>query len=218
MRPKGGALAHKQLRMQQIVDYIDQGLSQVEIAKKLGVTQGAVSKMARKALTIYPSKTVDMHRELMLMELAEVKDRVFDVLRADHPYVSEGRTVYPIVGHDPESGRPIYGDTPLQDAAPVLKAAQTIVTVLKRISEQIGGDAPKRVESTSVHLGAKDLPVMKLIGDLERANGSTKHSIVKRVEAQRALPPGQVGAPIPHGAREHRLRFGSAYERVAEDV
>lgn len=155
-----------------------------------------------------------MERELMLLQLEEAADRVTEVMNASHPYVSEGRVVFPVVGHD-ASGKPIYGDEPLQDAGPVLKAATTLVTVLKRRAEQIGADAPKRIESTNLNVKAADLPVMKLINSLEQANQDSRKEITRRVQAQRVLPSGQWAA-VPHGAGEHRRRYGRVAERLWE--
>jgi predicted XRE-type DNA-binding protein len=213
--------------IEQIHALMDEGIQQREIGERLGIAQQRVSQLYRQALELYPLKNVDHRRELALMQIDEAVDATMDVLRADHPFVSEGRVVFPVVGWeigDDGKKRPVYGETPLQDAKPVLQAATTLATLLKRTMDQIGGDAPKRLETVNAHVSAQDLRVSALLGDLAAVNSGKVEAIAARVEARRASAPG-AGMPVPglseaagrpQTARERRSAgFGASPARVA---
>lgn len=192
--------------------------TQKELAVHFGIDQARISRLYREALEFFPVKTVSQHRELVLMENREATDKVLDVLRADHPYVSEGRIIHEVTGHT-EDGKPIYGQA-LQDAKPVLQAAQTLTALHNRLASLIGADAPKRLETANVHVNAADLRVAPMIEQFRASNSHRQDQIASRVSSRRALP---VGAPAnsegvvrrPVGAWHHRRAgFGANPQRA----
>ena len=167
---------------------LHEGLTQQEIAERMGINQSSVSRVYRQALEFYPYKTVDQRRELMLLRLDSMAEKAEEIMNAEHPFVSDGRVVYPIVKWD--NGKPVYGEKPLQDAKAPLQAINTLVAVFKRVADTIGSDAPKRVETANLHVKAEDLRVVQLVGQLQSANSYRADEIKSRVEARRSLPPG----------------------------
>jgi hypothetical protein len=221
-RPRGIAAIRKRKMIEDIATLIAEGHTQQEIAERLGITQSSVSKWYRQALEFYPYKDVDQRRELMLLQLDAMAEKAQEIIDADHPYVSEGRTVFPIVKWD--NGKPVYGDKPLQDAKVPLQAINTFVGVLKRVADTIGSDAPKRLETASIHVKAEDLRVVQLVGGLKNVNSERAGEIKSRVEARRSLPPGStiaIDSPVrtgaysgrPYGATERRSRGHGADPR-----
>lgn len=210
-------------RLERIIELLAENVTQVEIARELGITQATVSRLYRTALEFVPQPTIDQRRELMLLRLDQAAEKTLDILEADHPYVSEGRVVYPVVGW--ENGKPIYGDHPLQDAKPALDAARTLTALLKREADTIGSDAPKRVETANLHVKADDLRVTKIIEGLVGVNGARKDEIASRVSSRRQLAagaspaisgPGIVAGSVPVGSWKRRRRgFGADPRRVA---
>lgn len=223
-RPRGSTELATALKRQSIMDEMvsimesDPTTTQKQLAVHFGIDQAAVSRLYRQALEYMPIKTVEQHRELVLIENREATDRVLAVLRADHPYVSEGRIIHEVTGHDREN-RPIYGE-PLQDAKPVLQAATTLTALHNRLSSLIGADAPKRLETANVHVSATDLRVAPIIEQFRLSNSHRQDQIVSRVSSRRELPPG---APVnsqgavrrPVGAWHHRRSgFGANPQRA----
>jgi hypothetical protein len=197
-----------------VVRRVREGARQVEIAQELGISQPAVSQIWTRALRELPEKTVDEYRALMMAENREHIDKLQEIIYGDHPYVQEGRVVFPIERY--VEGAPVYGDRPLQDVGPVLKAISTAVTLHKRLSDWIGADAAKKSEVVTAHVSAEDLRVTQLVRGISSGNAVREEAIRARVMARRALPPGaSVGAGgRPHGAREHRERGLRVMDRV----
>lgn len=188
------------------------GLTQQQIAKQLGLAQSTISLLYRQALELVPWKTVDQRRELALLQLDEATEKVIDVLRADHPYVSEGRVVYQQRWDEALAKWVTDPDLPpLQDAKPVLQAATTLATLLKRVADTIGSDAPKRLETANVHVKAEDLRVANLLPELKALSASRAAEIRSRAENRRELPPGvprpsqPAATGIPVGAVRMRM-------------
>lgn len=219
-RPRTAVAMQRQTLQQDICDLLAENKTQQQIAEILGISQSNISRNYRQALEFYPYKTVDHRRELALAHLDEYLDKADEILHADHPYVSEGRVVFPVVGHD-EHGKPIYGDRPLQDAKVPLQAITTAVAVLKRVADTIGSDAPKRLEATTLSVKAEDLRVTQLVRTLAAENDTRAESIRSRVQQRRALPPGSpLSAPRsaqrPRTAAERRRDgSGASPARVA---
>jgi len=208
--------------IESVATLLHDGLSQQEIAEVMGINQSSVSRVYREALEFYPYKTVDQRRELMLLRLDSMAEKAEEIMNAEHPYVSEGRVVFPIVKWD--NGKPVYGDKPLQDAKAPLQAINTLVSVFKRVADTIGSDAPKRLETASIHVKAEDLRVVQLVGGLKNVNSERAGEIKSRVEARRSLPPGStmtIDSPVrtgaysgrPYGATERRSRGHGADPR-----
>lgn len=190
-RPRGSAIAiaqRNQAQFERIVEMLAEGKTQEEIGKELAVSQQRVSQLYRTALEFVPMPTIQQRRELQLLRLDQAIERTLDVLEGDHPYVSEGRVVFPVVGWD--DGKPIYGDKPLQDAKPLLDAARTLFAGLKREAETIGSDAPKRSEVIAAHVNAEDLRVTKIISSLGLENDEKAAAIRERATQRRQLAPG----------------------------
>ena len=208
--------------IESVATLLHDGLSQQEIAEVMGINQSSVSRVYREALEFYPYKTVDQRRELMLLRLDSMAEKAEEIMNAEHPYVSEGRVVFPIVKWD--NGKPVYGDKPLPDAKAPLQAINTLVSVFKRVADTIGSDAPKRLETASIHVKAEDLRVVQLVGGLKNVNSERAGEIKSRVEARRSLPPGStmtIDSPVrtgaysgrPYGATERRSRGHGADPR-----
>lgn len=224
-RPPGGSVAHRKViegYINQIQEFLEMGKTQAEIAKALNLSQQRISQLYRQALEYFPYKTIDQRRELMLLRLDDMAEKAEEIMNADHPYVSEGRVVFPIVKWD--NGKPVYGDKPLQDAKAPLQAINTLVSVFKRVADTIGSDAPKRLETANVHVKAEDLRVVQLVGGLQNVNSSRMDEIKSRVETRRSLPPGSTIPVVPtvdsgmrtgrpYGAAVRRRRGGGADPR-----
>ena len=200
----------------------DSSVTQQQIAEQLGISQQRVSQLYRQALRQMSWRSAERTRELMLLDMDEMRDKALEIMRADHPYVSEGRVVYPIVGHD-EAGKPIYGDKPLQDSKGPLQAINTAVTVMKRMADTLGTDAPKKSEVVSAHVSAADLRVTKIVDSLRVDNDDARAAIEARVGARRQAAPGEVVdarqfEPVrrPHtAATRRRAGLGASPKRVA---
>jgi hypothetical protein len=195
-------------------------MNQKEIARALGITQSRVSSLYREALEFFPYKSVEQHRELFLMENREAIDRTLEVLRGDHPYVSEGRIIHEVIGHD-KNNRPIYGE-PLQDVKPILQAAQTLTALHNRLMTNIGGDAPKRLETANLHVDASDLRVAPIIEQFRLSNASRQDQIARRVSSRREIASGpqhsaEAAVRRPVGADIRRRSPGSG-KRAARPV
>lgn len=207
--------------MDQIVSLMDSDpeISQTEIAAKLNITQSRVSTLYREALEFLPVRTVIQNRALMMMENREAVDRVLDVLRGDHPYVSEGRIIHEVIGHTADN-RPVYGE-PLQDVKPILQAATTLTALHVRLSNWIGADAPKRLETANLHVKAEDLRISPIVEQFRALNARTQDQITSRVSSRRELAAGapassQGAGTRPEGAWHHRRRGFGANPRRAE--
>lgn len=225
--------------VQRIQELAEAGKTHAEIGEELGMTGAMVGRHYAKVLEMVPLRTVLQRRELQLLRIEHAQQRVIEVLDAEHPYVSEGREVFPVVAWEVgEDGkrRPVYGDKPLQDARPVLQAAGQLVGLLKREAETVGTDAPKRIETVNTHVSAEDLRIGGVLQGLAERNEVARAAIEERTARRReggagvvdaevvAEPlvtvPMRVGAgvagPRPYGAAERRKRgFGADVDRVA---
>jgi hypothetical protein len=225
-RPRGNAIVvaqRNQERFEEMVELIQDGKTQLEIGQLLGISQQRVSQVYRVALEFVPQPTIDQRRELQLLRLEQAIEKTLDVLEGDHPYVSEGRVVYPVESW--ENGKPVYAERPLQDVKPILDAARTLFAGLKREADTIGSDAPKRVETANLHVKADDLRVTKIIEGLVGVNGARKDEIASRVSSRRQLAagaspaisgPGIADESAPVGSWKRRRKgFGADPRRVA---
>ena len=223
-RPQGSTALATALKRQSTVDemlsIMDERpeVTQQELSVHFGIDQAAVSRLYREALEFLPVKSVVQHRALMMMENREAIDRTLDVLRGDHPYVSEGRIIHEVIGHD-DNGKPIYGEA-LQDVKPILQAATTLTALHVRLSNWIGADAPKRLETANLHVKAEDLRISPIVEQFRALNARRSDEITSRVESRRLGLPGapassQEAATRPEGAWHHRRRgFGANPQRA----
>lgn len=141
------------------------GKTFAEIGELRGYSKQRAHAIFQAALAAIVSPAVEAIRAEHLAELAEARETVLAVMRADQPIVQQGHIVSEIIGQAAD-GTPKYGD-PLVDHAQKLDAARALTTVQAREAKLVGADAPTRVEAEVS--GQVDVAAIPLVGLIEAA-------------------------------------------------
>jgi len=119
------------------------GVTQSEIAKRLGITQQAVSKALRRAFSRREATSVAEYRAVELDKLDRLERAALVVMARRHYVVSGGEIV---MIHDEDAGR----DVPLLDDGPTLAAIKVLTGLSRRYAALLGLDAPAKVEVNDI--------------------------------------------------------------------
>lgn len=110
-----------------------EGISQAEIALRMGISQGTVSKAIQRGLRDLEDHAAAEARGLENVRYDELERKLWDVTRARYPVVNNGRVMT-----DPATGDILYDPKPLIDAAGV------IIRIWERRSRLNGWDKPAK--------------------------------------------------------------------------
>lgn len=122
-------------RERQVLQLKRAGLTFDVIAERLGyANRGGAYKAYKRALARTLQQPAAEVRELEQDRLDAIQARVWQILTGSHPLVQSGKVVAA------DDGRQ------LQDAGPVIAAANTLIRLAKRRAELLGLDAPAQVE------------------------------------------------------------------------
>jgi len=121
------------------------GVTQAEIAARLGITQQAVSKELRRAVDARPATAIDEYRAIELDKLDRLERVVLAVLGRKHLVISGGNVM---TIDDPDGGGPV----PLIDDGPVLAAAKVLVALSARRAGLVGMDSQAKVSVADVQV------------------------------------------------------------------
>lgn len=116
-----------------------------EIAEIVGISKGGAYKAVQRAIAAVPVEAVNELRAIECARLDAVIARLWDIVDADHPYVSNGRR---------------FDD--LSDAGPVIHALTQIVRTSESKRRLLGLDAPTRQTLTVVTEDAVDAEIRRL--------------------------------------------------------
>lgn len=132
------------------------------IATQLGYSGAAaackdVSRALRAALDKLKQATDEL-REQELQHLYALRQKAWEVMQREHPYVSGGTVVrdYPVdtngdrIMSDPVTGDPLPIPPSLRDDGPTLAAIDRLVRIEQQIAKLTGIEAPQVVEGTGV--------------------------------------------------------------------
>lgn len=126
-----------------------QGRTYRQIATELGVDVAAAYKMVGRAIASAPVEAVNELRAIESERLTAVIAKAWEIVHADHPYVSAGRLL-----------------TGVQDAGPVLAALNLIRTTSESLRKLYGLDAPARQTITVITEDAVDAELRRLETEL----------------------------------------------------
>lgn len=128
---------------------LSQGLTQVEVAARLGISQGRVSEIKAKMTGLMPRKDVDELRAALVAQLDRVRAAAEDLMHAPGAPVTkvlsegEGGGSRLVVVKDPENG-----DAIVRDHAANLAAMREVVRAQAREAALLGLDAATKVEQS----------------------------------------------------------------------
>lgn len=126
-----------------------QGRGYREISAELGYTGSNAYKAVQRAIAAAPVEAVAEMRAMQGQLLDEVIAKLWDVVLADHPLVSQGRVMHGI-----------------QDAGPVIAALNGIVRAAESKRRLFGLDAPARQTITVITEDAVDAELRHLEEEL----------------------------------------------------
>ncbi len=126
-----------------------QGRTYLQIGTELGVNTGSAYKMVGRAIASAPVEAVNELRAIESERLTAVIAKAWEIVHADHPYVSAGRLL-----------------TGVQDAGPVLAALNLIRTTSESLRKLYGLDAPARQTITVITEDAVDAELRRLETEL----------------------------------------------------
>lgn len=137
-----------------------QGRTYRAIAEELGVSTGTAYAAVSRAIAAVPVEAVGELRQIECARLDAVIARLWDVVHASHPYVSNGR----VFDH-------------LEDAGPVISALAAIVRTSESKRKLLGLDAPSRQTVTVVTEDAVDAEIRRLEEELAAAGTESAESV-----------------------------------------
>ncbi len=122
-----------------------QGRTYRQIGSEMGVQVATAYKMVGRAIASAPVEAVNELRAIESERLTAVIAKAWEIVHADHPYVSAGRLL-----------------TGVQDAGPVLAALNLIRTTSESLRKLYGLDAPARQTITVITEDAVDAELRRL--------------------------------------------------------
>lgn len=134
-----------------------EGLTYRKIAETLGVTVGCAYKAVSRAIAAVPVEAVNELRQIECARLDAVIAKLWDIVHAEHPFVSNGRR---------------FDD--LHDVGPVLAALTGIVRTSESKRRLLGLDAPSRQTITVITEDAVDAEMRRL--EQEIASADAEHA------------------------------------------
>ena len=127
------------------------GVSFPDIAEELGMTQGYIYKVYKKALREIIVEDVEDLRKLELEKLESLEQEVMKVLKSFHPFISSGQVVRDVL--EDEDGNPIVDPLTgnivterLLDHGPKLAAVDRAVKLMERRARLMGLDTPVKMQ------------------------------------------------------------------------
>lgn len=139
-------------RDNRIVELKREGRSFQQIADELGISKsGAILGFQRVKARVdqRADRNYEAYRDEQLARIATLRAVVEDVMHARHVSISNGHVVSEIVGTDPVTDKPIYGD-PYEDTAPTLAAVDRMVKLDEREAKLLGLDAKTEIDHSGV--------------------------------------------------------------------
>jgi len=133
-----------------------QGRTYRQIATELGVDVAAAYKMVGRAIASAPVEAVNELRAIESERLTAVIAKAWEIVHADHPYVSAGKLITIAPTADGGEFRSV------QDAGPVLAALNLIRTTSESLRKLYGLDAPARQTITVITEDAVDAELRRL--------------------------------------------------------
>ena len=127
------------------------GVSFPDIAEELGMTQGYIHKVYKKALREIIVEDVEDLRKLELEKLESLEQEVMKVLKSFHPFISSGQVVRDVI-EDPDGNPvvdPLTGNIVterLLDHGPKLAAIDRAVKLMERRARLMGLDTPVKTQ------------------------------------------------------------------------
>jgi DNA-binding CsgD family transcriptional regulator len=148
-----------QNRKNDILRMRTEGMSFREIADEMGLTNGYVYKLYKKALKSIIVENVVEVRKMELARLDALQEEVIKVLREFNPLVSGGRVVYDVdlpsdnIELD-EEGEPVERSLrKLPDQKLKFDAINSALKIMERRAKLLGLDAPVKAEVTGANGG-----------------------------------------------------------------
>lgn len=129
-----------------------QGHNYRQIAAHLGCSTGTAYAAVQRAIAAVPVEAVAELRQVECDRLDQVIARLWDVVHADHPFISNGKR---------------FDD--VQDAGPVISALAGIVRAGESKRKLLGLDAPARQTITVITEDAVDAAIRQLEADIAQA-------------------------------------------------
>jgi len=126
-----------------------QGWTYGRIGTELGVNTGSAYAMVARAIARAPEEGANELRAIESERLTAVIAKAWEIVHADHPYVSAGRLLAGV-----------------QDAGPVLAALNLIRTTSESLRKLYGLDAPARQTITVITEDAVDAELRRLETEL----------------------------------------------------
>ncbi len=131
-----------------------QGWTYGRIGAELNVNTGSAYAMVARAIARAPAEGANELRAIESERLTAVIAKAWEIVHADHPYVSAGRLL-----------------TGVQDAGPVLAALNLIRTTSESLRKLYGLDAPARQVITVITEDAVDAELRRLETELATLDG-----------------------------------------------
>jgi hypothetical protein len=144
VNPGGGTLSAHQLEERQlgIVSLRQkEHLTFETIGAQYGISGHRAREIYYKAMREIPIAEINAYRAEQLDRFAELRRAAYEILKADHPMVSQnGKVVI-----DPDSVTPDTPDgKPMQDAGPILSAIDRILAIDRQEAALLGLNAPAK--------------------------------------------------------------------------
>ena len=139
------------------------GLTIRQIAERQGCSVGAAYKRLQRAVKAVPVEAVEALRAIECERLDAVIARFWDIVGADHPYISHGRVMSIQVGIElredgtealDADGKTIPVYERVQDAGPVMAALAGIIRASESKRKLLGLDAPTKAQ---IHVITEDM-------------------------------------------------------------
>lgn len=151
-----------------------EGWTYQRIANEMGYTNASGARKAvMRGLARSVREPYEEARHLALMELDELAQEAWKVLRTVHYAVSQGRVVRKQNGtrYNEETGEdePVWVD--VLDDKPVLEALDRLLKIQERRAKLLGLDAPARSEHTVINLDTIDAEIQRLEAQMEAHDG-----------------------------------------------